>query len=69
MTPPGTVVISKWASWLRGTEILIALKELEGSPEVGPHAEGGWIVLGQRGIEFLENGAGIYVEEFWEELP
>ena len=65
MTPPGTVVLSEWR---HHAEIFIALEEIEGSPHVGPYSEGGWIVLSEQGIEFLENGIGIYVEEYWDEL-
>ncbi len=53
----------------RPPQILIALEEIEGgSTSEGDAFEGGWIVLGPRGIEFLENGIGIYVEDYWEEL-
>ena len=67
-TPSETLVILiEWMGHHEPGEIMLALREVGCGPAAGD-GEGGWIVLGTKGIEFLENGPGIYVDEFWEEL-
>jgi hypothetical protein len=46
-------------------DIVVALEEIE---EDGYNGEGGWIVLGANGVQFLSNGIGYYVHEYWELL-